>query len=100
MKRVWVFAMSGLMALSALAGCTGGPPVADQLAANVVLGAYPPWTLNQSPAQIALRWYPDATSGAAAAEAAAAHCGSWNKAAELVSDMRDGSAELAVYRCR
>ena len=66
----------------------------------VVLGGYPPWTLHQSPDQIALRWYPDATPTSAANETAGIHCRTWNKSAELVSDTRDGSAEIAEYRCR
>ena len=95
-----VFAAAGFAA--AVAGCrlqrdwrrrpTPPPPVG--------LGGYPPWTLHQSPDQIALRWYPDATPTSAANEAAGLHCRTWDKSAELVSDTRDGSAEIAEYRCR
>jgi hypothetical protein len=61
---------------------------------------YPPWTLNQTPEEIALRWYPDATPSVAALQAAQLHCSAWNKSAILVSDTRDGSAEIAQYHCR
>ena len=82
-----------------LAGCSGlEKPAAPP--SPVVLGGYPPWTLHQSPDQIALRWYPDATPTSAANETAGIHCRTWNKSAELVSDTRDGSAEIAEYRCR
>jgi hypothetical protein len=74
--------------------------VPEQVPAPTVIGGYPPWTLNQSPDQIALRWYPDATSTAAANEVARLHCGTWDRTAQLVSDTRDGSAEIAEYRCR
>jgi len=60
----------------------------------------PPWTLSESPDAIALRWYPDEISIAAAEEAAELHCRSWGKTAELAHDARDGSAEVAQYRCR
>jgi hypothetical protein len=74
---------AGFAALAAVAGCNG-----------------PPWTLNQSPAGIALRWYPDSTPVAAADQVAQLHCGSWQKSAELVSNTEDGSAQIAEYRCR
>jgi hypothetical protein len=70
-------------ALLFLAGCNG-----------------PPWTLEKSPTGIALRWYPDTTPALLADEVAELHCGSSDKAAELVSDTRDGSAEIAKYYCR
>ena len=60
----------------------------------------PPWTLNQSPEEISLRWYPDDTPNTAADWAAKVHCQSWGKSAELVSSDQDGSAQLAKYRCR
>jgi hypothetical protein len=60
----------------------------------------PPWTLSQSPEQITLRWYPDATPDVAANWVAQTHCGSWGKNAELVSYDQDGSAQLAHFRCR
>jgi hypothetical protein len=75
--------VAGIAALAALAGCNG-----------------PPWTLSQSPAEISLRWYPDTTPSAEADQVAQLHCGSWQKATELVSDTQDGSAEIAEYRCR
>ena len=55
----------------------------------------PPWTLSQSPDQITLRWYPDATPDVAANWVAQTHCGTWGKNAELVSYDQDGSAQLA-----
>jgi hypothetical protein len=99
MKRKRSVAIAWIAAGLAVAGCTG--PAAPALPpAAPALTLYPPWTLNQTPEQIALRWYPDATPSAAAAEMARLHCGSWNKSAVLVSDTLDGSAEIAQYRCR
>lgn len=60
----------------------------------------PPWTLRQSPGDIALRWYSNDTPSAAADEVAQLHCRSWGKSAELASATKDGSADLATYRCR
>jgi len=60
----------------------------------------PPWTLNQSPDEINLRWYSDSTPSTAADSVAQLHCQSWGKTAELVSYTQDGSAELGQYRCR
>jgi hypothetical protein len=74
---------AGFAALAALTGCSA-----------------PPWTLNQSPAGISLRWYSDTTPLAAANQVAQLHCGSWAKSAELMSNAEDGSAEVAEYRCR
>ena len=74
---------AGIAALAALAGCNGAP-----------------WTLSRSPAEISLRWYPDTTQSAAAGQVAQLHCESWEKSAELVSEIQDGSAEIAEYRCR
>ena len=74
----------GVAILLCLGGCSSGPP----------------WTLSQSPDQITLRWYPDATPDVAANWVAQTHCGSWGKSAELVSYDQDGSAQLAKYRCR
>jgi hypothetical protein len=99
MAKGWMtLEVAGLMAAMLLAGCEGLPEAATPppLAAPF----YPPWTLNQSPERIALRWYPDATPSAAAEQVARAHCGSWNRSAVLVSDTRDGSAEIAEYQCR
>jgi hypothetical protein len=69
--------------LLALAGCNG-----------------PPWTLNQTPDTITLRWYADDTDSAAAGAAAQAHCQSSGKSAELISYDHDGSAQIGKYRCR
>ena len=74
---------AAVVAPLALAACTG-----------------PPWTLNQSPTEISLRWYPDETPSAAAEAIARQHCRSSGKNAELVSSTQDGSAQLATYRCR
>jgi hypothetical protein len=73
----------GVMLLLGLAGCGG-----------------PPWTLSKSPEAIAVRWYPDETNIVAADQLAELHCRSWGKAAQLATDIRDGSAEVAQYRCR
>ena len=94
-----VLAVAGFAAAVLVAGCSefgtpAGPPP------PVGLGGYPPWTLHQSPDQIALRWYPDATPIVAPNEAARLHCQTWGRTAELISDTRDGSAEIAEYRCR
>jgi hypothetical protein len=59
-----------------------------------------PWTLSKSPEMITVRWYPDESNIMAATQLAEAHCGSWGKAAQLATDIRDGSAEVAHYRCR
>jgi len=100
---------AGFAALAWLAGCTGVARTADLPSpaainqpppAAIASDLYPPWTLRQSPEEIALRWYPDATPSSAADQVAHQHCGAWNKSAVLVSDTRDGSAELAEYRCR
>ena len=81
-----------------LFGCAPDAPTTSPAAPALAL--YPPWTLSQTPEEIALRWYPDATPSAAAQQAAQRHCGIWNKSAVLVSDTRNGSAEIAQYRCR
>ncbi|MBV8119054.1 MAG: hypothetical protein JO081_03830 [Alphaproteobacteria bacterium] len=91
---------AGLMAALLVAGCEGLPEAATPPPTPLAAPFYPPWTLNQSPERIALRWYPDATPSAAAEQVARAHCGSWNRSAVLVSDTRDGSAEIAEYQCR
>lgn len=59
-----------------------------------------PWKLSESPEAIVVRWYPDESNIAAATELAKAHCRSWGKSAQLAADLRDGSAEVAHYRCR
>jgi len=92
-------AAAGLVAAPLLAGCEGLPEAATP-PTPLAAPFYPPWTLNQSPERIALRWYPDATPSGAAERVARAHCGSWNRSAVLVSDTRDGSAEIAEYQCR
>ena len=74
---------SGIAALLGLGACSG-----------------PPWTLNKSAHEITLRWYSDNTPDAAAYEVAALHCGSWGKSAELASTVKDGSDQIAQYRCR
>jgi hypothetical protein len=58
-----------------------------------------PWVLTKSSDAITVRWYPDETSVVAADQFATLHCQSWGKTAHLMSDIRDGSAEIAVYRC-
>jgi hypothetical protein len=60
----------------------------------------PPWTLDQSPDGITLRWYPDNTPDAAADSVAQVHCRSLGKNAELIGYDQDGSAQLGRYRCR
>lgn len=60
----------------------------------------PPWTLNQSPDGIDLRWYPDTTPSAAADTTAQLHCRSYGRSAELIAYTQDGSAQLGKYRCR
>jgi hypothetical protein len=92
---------AGIAAIAVLAGCGGTAGTVDQPPPVAIASdLYPPWTLRQSPEEIALRWYPDATPSSAADQIAHQHCGAWNKSAVLVSDTRDGSAELAEYRCR
>jgi hypothetical protein len=59
-----------------------------------------PWTLNKSAQEITLRWYSDNTPDVAAYEVAALHCGSAGKSAELASTIKDGSDQIAQYRCR
>lgn len=70
------------------------------LVATLAACAGPPWTLARSPEAIALRWYPDELGATAAAQTAELHCRSSGKAAALAADDRDGSAEIATYRCR
>jgi hypothetical protein len=60
----------------------------------------PPWTLEQSPDAITLRWYADETDSAVADSLAQAHCASSSKSVELVSYDQDGSAQIGRYRCR
>src|SRR5271155_1154369 len=60
----------------------------------------PPWTLDQSPDGITLRWDPDNTPDAVANSVAQVHCQTWGKNAELISYDQDGSAQLGRYRCR
>lgn len=62
--------------------------------------AGPPWALAASPNGITLRWYPDDTSEAAAHSVADAHCAATGLPASLAAIERDGSAEIASYRCR
>jgi hypothetical protein len=74
---------AGIAILLCLAACSG-----------------PPWTLDQSPDGITLRWYPDDTPDAAADSVAQIHCRSLGKNAELIAYDQDGSAQLGRYRCR
>ena len=60
----------------------------------------PPWVLSQSPNHIALRWYTDNTPSVAAVQLAQLHCQSWGKTAQLITDAKDGSDEVAQFRCR
>ena len=60
----------------------------------------PPWTLEQSPDAITLRWYPDETDSAVADGLAQAHCASLSKSVELVTYDQDGSAQIGRYHCR
>jgi hypothetical protein len=75
---------------------------AAEIAALLGLGACsgPPWTLSKSAHDITLRWYSDDTPAAAAYQVAELHCGSWGKSAELASTVKDGSDQIAQYRCR
>lgn len=101
MAKTWMaLQAAGLMAAGLVAGCEGLPEAATPPPPPLATPFYPPWTLHQSPEEIALRWYPDATPSSAADQVAHQHCGSWNKSAILVSDTRDGSAEIAQYHCR
>ena len=60
----------------------------------------PPWTIDQSPDGITLRWYPDNTPNAVADSVAQVHCHSLGKTAELIAYDQDGSAQIGRYRCR
>ena len=60
----------------------------------------PPWTLEQSPDTITLRWYADETDSSVADSLAQAHCASSSRSVELVSYDQDGSAQIGRYRCR
>ena len=59
-----------------------------------------PWTLEQSPSNITLRWYPDEVDASVADLVAQTHCASTSKNAELISYTQDGSAQIGRYRCR
>jgi hypothetical protein len=59
-----------------------------------------PWTLEQSPSAITLRWYPDEVDASVADLVAQTHCASTSKNAELISYTQDGSAQIGKYRCR
>jgi hypothetical protein len=74
---------AGIAALLGLSACSG-----------------PPWVLAKSEHDISLRWYSDNTPSAAADQVAELHCASWGKSAELASAIKDGSAQIAQYRCR
>jgi hypothetical protein len=60
----------------------------------------PPWTLEQSPSAITLRWYSDEMDSSAADWVAQTHCALASKNAELISYDQDGSAQIGKYRCR
>jgi hypothetical protein len=60
----------------------------------------PPWTLEQSPDAITLRWYTDEMDNAPADSLAQAHCASLSKSVELISYDQNGSAQIGRYRCR
>jgi len=60
----------------------------------------PPWTLQESPSAITLRWYSDETDSSVADWVAQTHCASTSKNAELISYDQDGSAQIGRYRCR
>src|SRR6516165_1115603 len=59
---------AGIAILLCLAACSG-----------------PPWTLDQSPDGITLRWYPDNTPVEVASSVAQLHCQSLGKNAELIA---------------
>jgi hypothetical protein len=75
--------IAAMVLLAAVAGCGG-----------------PPWAVQKSPDAIAVRWYPDETDIVAANHLAELHCRSWGRIAQLAFDSRDGSDEVAQYRCR
>ncbi len=60
----------------------------------------PPWTLAESADAVTLRWYPDETSQATAEQIADAYSGAQRRSYAIAADQRDGSAEVARYRCR
>ena len=60
----------------------------------------PPWTLQESPSAITLRWYSDEMDSSVADGVAQTHCAATSKSAELVSYDQDGSAQIGRYRCR
>jgi hypothetical protein len=78
-----VIQATGIAILLSLAACSG-----------------PPWTLDQSPDGITLRWYPDNTPNAVADSVAQVHCRSLGKNVELIAYDQDGSAQIGRYRCR
>jgi hypothetical protein len=80
--------------------CAPGMRVAGVLFLLTACSSGPPWTLNSSPDEITLRWYPDSMPNAAADAVAQTHCRNWGKNAELVAYTQDGSAQLGNYRCR
>jgi (2Fe-2S) ferredoxin len=90
----------GLAAVLGATGCDLPAELPSPPPPAIASGLYPPWTLNQSPERISLRWYPDVTPTLAAQQIAKEHCASSNKVAVLVSDTRDGSAEIAEFLCR
>jgi hypothetical protein len=75
--------VAGIAILLPLAACSG-----------------PPWTLDQSPDGMTLRWYPDNTPSDVANSVAQVHCRTSGKNAELIAYDQDGSAQIGRYRCR
>ena len=96
-SREWVWALDAMMRLMQKSAIRAAG-IAILFCAIACSG--PPWTLDQSPDAITLRWYPDDTPDAVANSVAQVHCQSWGKNAELISYDQDGSAQLGRYRCR
>jgi hypothetical protein len=96
-SREWVWALDAMMR-SMLKSAIRAVPIATLLCLAACSG--PPWTLDQSPDGITLRWYPDNTPDATADSVAQVHCRSLGKNAELIAYDQDGSAQLGRYRCR
>ncbi|HVC57749.1 MAG TPA: hypothetical protein VND95_17500 [Stellaceae bacterium] len=82
------------------------PPIAIRAALGVLLlgltgcAGGPPWPEAASRDAITLRWYPDEISAAEAQQVAEAHCAPARRIAAIAAVERDGSAEIATYRCR
>ena len=74
--------------------------LASAILIAVIACSRQPWTLEQSPSAITLRWYPDEVDASVADLVAQTHCASTSKNAELISYTQDGSAQIGKYRCR